>query len=248
MAIILTLPSIPLPSIRIPVPPFPNVPALPGVPQLIRSLLFPASAAPSIAVAALQNALWESTQSGPVWGVFDQQNNIVVGADSMLDFGYRHENRISDYNVQAGQFASYNRVNLPFENSVVLTKGGTLDEREAFLKDIDAIDTGPGAFKLYNILTAEKSYLGVNVMHVELSRRGSKNNAYFDVEVRFRKIQQVAAQYSSSAVTSTPTDNAQVPSALPFVNNGLVQAQPLDFGSQKAIDELFQNSLLNQLH
>lgn len=232
-------------AVLIVVAPFPNVPALPGVPQLVRSAQFPPSAPPSLGNAAASSALWQSTQAAPVWGVFDQSNNAVVTPDSVLDFGYRHENNLPDYPIQNGAFGSFNRVSLPFDASVVLTKGGSVAERAAFLAQIDAIDTGPGALLLYTILTPEKSYLNVNVGHVELSRRGAKDATFFDVEIRFRQIFPISAQYSTAAAGVTPTDNAQAPGAVPFINQGLIQPQPLDFGSQQAVNNLFVNSVIN---
>lgn len=234
-------------AIVISVSAFPNVPRLPGVPQLVRSLLFPPTAPPSLGNPGAAGALWQSTQTAPMWGIFDQNNKQVVTQDSVMDFGYRHATNLPDYPIQNGAFGSFNRVSLPFENFLVLTKGGSVAERNAFLAQIDAIDTGPGALLLYTILTPEKSYSNVNVSHVELTRRGARDATFFDVEIRFRQIFPVSAQYSTAPAGATPTDNAQAPGAVPFSNQGLVQPQPLSFGSQQAIDSLFTNSILNKV-
>jgi len=190
--------------ITVALPPFPNVPQLPGVPQLPRSLLFP-TVTVTLGTPALQGALWQATQAAPVWGVFDQDNNQVVVPDSVADFGWRQEFRVSNFPVQQGQFASYNRVLLPFESSIILSKGGTLSERQAFLQQVDAI-AAPGNIQLYNIATPEKTYLDCSVTRAELSRRGKDNAYYFDVELFFIQVIQV---------------NAQEPSAIPTVNSGL---------------------------
>lgn len=233
-------------AVLIQVPAFPNVPLLPGVPQLIRSILFPPSPPPTFGPSALTGTLWQSTQTAPMWGIFDSSNKQVVTPDSVMDFGYRHETNLPDYPIQNGAFGSFNRVSLPFETALTMTKGGSVQERQAFLAQIDAIDTGPGALLLYTILTPEKSYLNCNVLHVELTRRGANNATWFDVEVRFRQIFPVSAQYSTSPSTGTvtPLDNALSPSAIPFTNQGLVQPQPLDFGAQAAINDLFNNDPL----
>lgn len=230
-------------AVTIIVAPFPNVPNLPGVPQVARSPLAPASAPPTLANPAASTALWQSTQTAPLWGIFDSNNNQVVTPDSVIDFGYRHETNLPDYPIQNGAFGSFNRVSLPFDASVVMNKGGSVQDRNAFLAQIDAIDIGPGALLLYTILTPEKSYLNCNVMHVELMRRGAKDAAWFDVEVKFRQIFPVSSQYSTSATALT---NAQPASAAPFANQGLVQPQTLDFGSQNAMNQLFAASPLNQ--
>lgn len=207
-------------SVTLSVSPFPNVPNLPGVPQLARSLLFLANSPPAIGNQALSGVLWHATQAAPTWGVFDSANVSVLTADSVQDFGWRQEYRVSNFPVQQGEFASYNKVRLPFECSVVATKGGTLSQRNAFLRQVDDL---AASLKLYTIVTPEKSYLNCNVTRTELARRGSGNAFWFDVELFFVQIIEVTSQYS--ATTGAPsTANAQVASAIPTANSGLTNA------------------------
>lgn len=203
--------------ITVPLLPFPNVASLPGIPQLARSLLIEALAPPVLGFAANPEVLWQATQAAPVWGVFDSNNRLVVNADSVMDFGWRKENRISNFPIQQGQFGTYNRVGLPNETSVVLTKGGSLSERSTFLQQIDAV-VDQRNINLYTIRTPEKSYVNASCNRAELSRRGKDNAYYFDVEIYFIEIAQIAAQYST---TVAPTPNAREPSALPVTNQGL---------------------------
>lgn len=203
--------------VTVPLPAFPNVAQLPGVPQLARSLLVQTLAPPTLGFAANPDALWQATQAAKVWGIFDSANNLVVNADSVQEFGWRKENRIPNFPIQSGQFGTYNRVGLPSETPIVLTKGGTLSDRTTFLAQIDAI-VAQQNIDLYTIRTPEKSYTNVSVTRAELSRRGAGNAYYFDVEVYFIEIAPVAAQYST---TATPTNNASEPSALPVTNQGL---------------------------
>ena len=203
----------------VPLPPFPNVPNLPGVPQLARSISFPTSA-PTIGSQATSGALWHAVTAAPVWAVVDSTNTPVVTPDSVMDFGWRQEYKVSNYPIQQGQFASYNKVRVPFESSVVMTKGGTLHDRNQFLQQIDHVAASLG---LYTIVTPEKSYLNVNVTRAELSRRGSGNAYYFDVEMFFIQIIEITPQYSSTVAPSTV--NSSVPSAAPAVNTGQSNAQ-----------------------
>jgi hypothetical protein len=208
-------------AVTVALPPFPNVPALPGVPQLARSLLAPVSFTLTIGTPATQGALWQSTQAAPVWGIFDSDGNQVVFADSTLEFGWRQEVRVPNFPVQAGQFATYNRVGLPFESSVTMSKGGDLSERTTFLQQIDAV-IAQANVTLYTIRTPEKSYVNVTATRAELSRRNASGAFWFDVELYFTQVNEVTAQYSNS---QTPTDNASEPSAIPSVNQGLTNPQ-----------------------
>ena len=211
---------------------FPNVPALPGVPQLARSLLNPAALAPTAGSQANQGVLWQSTQAAPVWGVFDSNGNAVVIPDSVAEFGWRQENRISNFPIQAGQFATYNRVGLPFESSVILTKGGNDAARTAFLQQIDIIIAQQN-ITLYTIRTPEKSYVNVTATRAELSRRGRDGAFWFDVELFFIQVNEVPAQYSNTS-SQTPLNNASVPSAIPTANQGLTNPQVPSTANQNA--------------
>lgn len=201
---------------------FPNVPKLPGVPQLARAAAFVDLILPVIGRSAPANLLWKSSQGAPAWGILDDTGAAVLVPDSFLSFGNRTESRISDFPVQEQSFASYNKVILPSETSIRVTKGGTLSDREEFLNTLDNI---AGDLNLYSILTPERTYLNVNIMRTEVIRRGPQG-AYFlaEVDIYFREIKQVSDQVSADSV---PTANAQNPAAVPPVNQGLVQSKSL---------------------
>lgn len=225
----------------IPKLPFPNVPKLPGVPQLARSNLFPPGPPPILGLAVALGKLWQSIFAQPQWGIykpggsnttnaggiFDPQartaDTLMVKPDSFGEFSYRNEWSVSDFPTQDGAFASYDKVNNPFEISVRMYKGGTKQARKKFLDSIEAI---AGTLDLYKIITPEHVYLSVNVTRFEISRRGPRG-AYMlsEVDLYFREIRIVTAAYSSTATT---TQNAQQPSAAPVVNTGKVLAQPVD--------------------
>lgn len=214
-----------MPSVIIVVPPFPNVPQMPGVPQLVRSFSAPASLPPSLGTQA-QSSLWAATKAS-TWGVFDSSGNKVLDPDSVLDFDDRNEWRMSDYTVQANAnntgtgFGTFNKVTLPPENSLRFSKGGSLSDRTDFLNQIEAI---AGDTNFYTIITPERSYVNRNITRYEVTRRGA-SGAYFlcEVDVFFRKIPVAQAVYSS---TGANTANAQNAAALPPTNQGNVQATP----------------------
>lgn len=226
----------------IPKPQFPNVPKLPGVPQLLRSNSFPASPGPLIGGVVAVGRLLQALFAQPTWGIYKQlppagnisvtiggvtvnstpapaRGNIqpVVTPDNVLDFGYRNDYETSDYPVQDGGFFSYNKVANPYEASVRMSKGGSVQDRQKFLSQIESI---LGTTDLYYILTPERTYKNVNPMRFELTRRGA-GGAYFltEVDLFFREIRSVTAQYTTTAVATT---NAQQPSAQGVTNAGSV--------------------------
>lgn len=226
-----------MPSVFIPTPPFPSVPSLPGVPQLARpSLGAVLTAAPNIISAlfppAMAGVLWHATKAPAVWGVFDSTGAQVISPDSIMSLHYRAEWRTSDFPVQQGQFASYNKVKVPYEIPIRMVKGSTAAARVQFQKDINFVAE---SLDLYTVITPEQTYVGVNPLRVEYMRRDVQYANYVEADVFFREIQEVSPQYSSTA-TAANTSNAQNPAAVPTQNSGLVQPQPTIPGVQKILD------------
>jgi hypothetical protein len=221
--------------------PYPNVPQLPGVPQVNRSNAFPAGPPPALGGALALGRLILAMFQKPTWGLFrdysDEPPDIdpetgervqvvavsaepaVLSPDSFRDFGFHQEWTVTDAPTEAGGFASYNKVNNPYELMVRLTKGGTLKSREEFLEKLDKI---AGDLKLYKLVTPERTYLSLNVTRYEVTRKEAKG-AYFlsEVDVFFREIRTVSSEYSAAAAS---TLNARQPSATAIVNGGLKQA------------------------
>ena len=213
-----------MPSIFVTKPPFPVVPLVPGVPILARSLLVPTpNSITGVAAGASSGSLFHAAKSASTWGVYDSSGNIAIAADSVREFDYRAEWSISNYPIQNGQFASYNKVLRPYDTSVLLVKGGTEAQRAAFLAQVDVVANSAA---LYTILTPEKTYVNVNVSRVQMSRKQSAGAYFVAVELYFENIAQVNAQYTASGTQGVDTSNASTPQALPTVNNGIVQAQP----------------------
>ena len=223
-----------------PLIPYPNVPNAPGVPNVLRKA--PAGPPPVVGTVAGIAQLVRAFTSAPVWGVFQhvEQNSEktvqhsadgleeltftgsrklkpVVVPDSIRDFGYSNQVNISTAPTQNGSFADYNRVNNPFEVTLRMTKGGTERDRQIFLNQIEQLQTT----QLYDVITPEKTYRSVNLMRVEYQRQGEKGAFWLsEVDLTFREIRIVTAQYSRTSITQ-PTD----PSAANPQNNGTQQAQ-----------------------
>lgn len=222
--------------------PYPNVPKLPGVPQVNRSLESPAGPPPqlggAIALARLALALFQK----PSWGIFRDtsqdplpvdpdglevvtvtaDNPPVIDPDNFRDFGFRQEWAVASAPTEQGGFASYNKVQNPQELLIRLTKGGSLKARTDFLEKLNTI---ANSLDLYRVVTPEREYRGLNISRVEVSRKEAKG-AYFlaEVDVFFIEIRTVVSEYS---VTATTTANARQPAATSIVNGGTKQPAEL---------------------
>ncbi len=225
----------------IPKPPFPNVPQLPGVPQLPRSNTFPPGPPPAlnsvIAVGRLLLALTTKAQWGiyrippplppapvPPDGVLPEvvvtpPNLPVLVPDNFRRLDYGQEWSITDAPLQNGAFASFNKVASPYDITLRMAKGGTLASRREFLEKLESIGT---SLDMFRIVTPERTYNNCNIQGFRVVREDSRGAYFLDsVDVTFREVRTVTAQYTSTAAN---TVNAQNPSAEPVNNLGTLNA------------------------
>jgi hypothetical protein len=233
-----------MPSPFINVPQFPGVPNLPGVPQLARPLGSLVAALPSIISSlkapAMPITLTFAAKAAPVWGVFDADGNQVLAPESIMSFNYRADYRVSDYPVQAGQFANYNKVTVPGEIPIRMVMGLTLDDRTQFESDCKFV---AASLALYTIITPESTYVGFNATRLEIARRETHGAFYLDVDMFFRQINQVTPQYSSTVSAAANTANAQNPGSQPVTSLGLVQPQPVPSALSQIITDITTGAL-----
>lgn len=225
-----------------PLIPYPNVPDLPGVPNVLRQL--PAGPPAILGSIAGIAQLMRAFTSPPVWGVFEhidppvtlpsQPDGLeevvitgrvklkpVVTPDSIRDFGYSNEWSIATAPTQNGAFADYNRVNNPYEVTLRMTKGGTERDRHNFLQEIESLDNTT----LYDVVTPEKRYFNMSLMRYEINRQGEKGAFWLsEVDLTFREVRIVTAQYSRTSIAQPVSSSAANPQ-----NNGTQQAQSLTY-------------------
>lgn len=222
--------------------PFPDIPAYPGVPALTRSLSVTIAENPilSIAIGSVENLLISALQQASQWGIFDQFGNRL-GVDSndtstghgiistlisqltgngppvLSTFGveFSRESRVSNFPVEQGSFANYNKVQLPANPVVTLILDGSENDRTHFLA---AIDTACNSTALYSVVTPEVVYANYTIERYSYSRRASRGATLLMVEIYLEEVRQVSSSFA--AVQIVAPQNA---SATPQENNGIVQ-------------------------
>lgn len=224
--------------------PYPDVPNLPGVPQVNRSNAFPASTPPQLGGVLALGRLAQAFLQKSVWGIFRDRSDEpaerdpetgeilpvltvsaeppVINPDSFRTFNYKSNFDVTDAPTEQGGFASYNKVNNPYELVVRLTKSSTRRQRAEFLETLDAISA---SLNLYKVVTDVRVYERLNIVRYEI-RRDEARGAHWlnEVDVYFREIRIVQSEYSN---TATNTANAKSPGAAPTANTGTVQPLPL---------------------
>lgn len=228
---------------------FPNVPNYPGVPLLVRPAQIVVAQTPALAIGlgTLENFLIGALQQAPRWGIFDSDGNqlgidpagtasilaqLGSAAESLLTgqsdavlstfrFDFVRETRVSNFQVEGGGFANYNKVILPAAPQVTLILEGSESDRTNFL---NAIDDACQSTDLFNVVTPEVTYVDYNLTRYSYRRTASQGATLLMVEVSMEEIRQVSATF---AVVATPINNPANPAAVPQANNGITQTTPI---------------------
>lgn len=223
-----------------PLIPFPNIPAYPGVPPIPR--IAPGVPAINISLAngqgdpfaAQQNPAPASTQStvyADEWGIFDSDSGAALysptegGTLSFFSMSYARRMQISDFPIEANTstegaaFASFNKVWQPANPIVTFALSGSETEQSGFLAALDAACIST---TLYDVLTPEASYLQHSIESYSYQRTARRGATMLMVEISLKEILQVSPSFSQIS-SDSPIDNPQSSSATPAVNSGLTQ-------------------------
>jgi len=220
--------------------PFPNVPKSAGVPAIPRSAGIPTVARAVLGV--VQGALWRALQVDTRWGIFDSKGKSIFGeatggiiasllstlgkgsTTSVSAVEYSKEVRSSDFPVEKGSFANYNKVEAPGTPSVTMAMDGSEADRKKFL---EAIDKACKSTDLYSVVTPEAEYLQHSLERYSYQRRSQHGLTLLIVEIALKEVRQVSAQYAK-------TEKAKEPAAAPPVEQGKVQPQAPEQSTLKA--------------
>lgn len=191
-----------------PLIPDPDVPAYPGVPPLPGATPPPRQAlltgdAPGVA----------QVTEAPLWGIFLDGAPVVI-ADSVVTFDFDKEYRIANFPVERGSFASYNKVEQPYTQRIILAKGGTDSDRAAFLENLNAV---LASLALYEVWTPDATYRNANVTAVGFSRTNRNGVTLILAQVTIQEVR---------TATETTFINTASPSGVREQSGGSVQAKP----------------------
>lgn len=193
--------------------PFPDVPNVPGVPAVFRSLTVPSKGQ---IVNALLGGIVEAIFGRVVWGVFDVSGKAALTPDTFVDIDYKNDTRVSNYPQEAGGFAAYNKVQTPFDCRVRLALGGDKASRTAFLAKCESMVKST---ELFTVVTPEVTYVNATLQSYNYRRESKNGAAMLLVDMIFMEVRQTAV----AAYSPAPSQ----PSGANPVSDGQVQTSPV---------------------
>lgn len=186
-----------------------DVPNVAGVPAIVfddpSAVQPPALTADAISGAGLLGA--------PQWGVYSDGSPVIV-ADTVLDLSHQREHALSNYPVEQGAFASYDKVQMPYQARIRFVAGGSPEARQALLSSVDAI---VGDLNLYDVVMPEAVYSNANLVRRDFRRTAQDGVSLLMVDVILQEVR-IAGGAAPAGAPASPSAAAQV-------NGGTVQAQ-----------------------
>lgn len=203
---------------------YPLVPQSAGVPALLRS---GARILDTITLGkfGFGEMLDDLIGAEPVrWGVFSPMQIPIADYDSVHAIGHQSESHVSDYPLELGAFASYNKVQVPFDVTVTLNCGGSEERRATFLSDLEEARAG---LSVYSVMTPERTYENVNFTSLNVQRSLREGANMIIAQLIGREIREVAtAAYSKpkdpAAYQVQPQGQVQIISDPTFDATGVV--------------------------
>jgi len=186
------------------VPAYPDVPYAAGVPPVARNSAFAIGAAGEVLVLADATSLTGAFAPKP-WGIFTAQGQPALDGDSVTGVELKRDMQIPSYPVEQGGFASFNKVQIPYDARITYTVGGSDARRGAFLQ---AVEQMLQSLTLYTVTMPDFFYAAANVVHYDFARRGGEPQGahgigLLTVNIWLEEVRSVA----TSALTGSGIDN-----------------------------------------
>ncbi len=189
------------------------------------------------------------------WGIFDATTLLsVFDYDTFMSFKITDTSKVSDFPVEDGAFATYNKVSKAYTVNVQLAISEGSPRRATFLNKLASVRKG---LDLMNIVTQDRVYLNATLENYVVSRVTKGGVGQVIADLAFIEVRTVARQYGVAKVrqagAAKVTSSGQVgPAPLTAaVYNFLVQANggaPLpNYTLPVQSSKLFANGFTSQL-
>jgi len=166
-----------------------------------------ASVAVLNALAIIASRLPNLNPPTPIYAIIGSDDLIPLTIPSSWgEFSPKYETQVSDYPVEKGGFAAYNKVRRPATVFVQMIKTGSDLARFAWLAAIQQLeDTDPT--KLYTLISPQGIYVDYTLVGFQNTTRPDHGSNMLYLELQFQQVPQI----ESSA--GTYTDVAEAPAS-----------------------------------
>jgi hypothetical protein len=144
-------------------------------------------------LAAAASLLPKVNPPVPIYAIVSSDNLIPLTIpDSWGEFSPRYESQISDYPIETGAFAPYNKVRRPIGVSVTLVKTGSDVARFAWLTAIQQQEAQfPNA--LYTLVSPQAVYVDYAIQSISYETRPDKGSNILYLTINFAQVPQITS-------------------------------------------------------
>lgn len=144
---------------------------------------------------------------GNQWGVFSQFGIPILLADTVYSVNYQNTSQIAQAPVEKGTFASYNKVQNPYQATVVMARGGgdaTL--RGLFIAQLELLSKST---LLFHIITPEYVHTNAAIIGYDYAREPQSGARMIVASLRLEEVREAVVAYESKE-TANPADSTTV--------------------------------------
>lgn len=157
--------------------------------------------------------------AGPTWGIFSADGTPILFGNyfgsAVADVSYEKDYVVATFPVEAGSFASYDKVEQPYHARVTVSVGGSIASR---LEALATVEDLIASLTLVSVATPEEVYANANIVHVGYDRSAMKGAGLLHLDIWLEEIRVTAVANSG---------NAAQPNGANPVNGGVVQTAPV---------------------
>ena len=144
--------------------------------------------------ATIINSLFLTTAAKSTANV---QVRVLTGTyalepDSFIDFEYKEDHKIPNYPIQNGGFANYNKVALPYEIKIRVTKGGLGNNASSITPFITQIDKLLNSTTLLTVVTPDAIYKTTNLIHFDYRKQSVNGATLLIADLTFQEVRVVS--------------------------------------------------------
>lgn len=138
------------------------------------------------------------------WGIYSSLGELVFAVDTFIGLEDAEKSKVSDFPVETGAFASYNKVQQPYQLKVRMAVGGDTARMAAF---IAALYAAKESTELYVVATPEFTFQDATVENFSYKREPTKGANMVVAEVELKEVRQVVASYANVVLPPSKVKN-----------------------------------------
>lgn len=142
---------------------------------------------------------------GNQWGVFNQFGIPILLADTVYSVKYQNGSQIAQAPVEKGTFASYNKVQNPYQATVTMARGGgDVTKRGLFIAQLDALSKST---LLFHVITPEYVHINAAITGYDYAREPQSGARMIVANLYLEEVREAEVTFETKE-TKNPEDSA----------------------------------------